>query len=105
MPVAEIGTLVNLLRGGALNTPEDVRCALAVICYGASVLVPVPPRVMTNLIAPMPREEAADHLETLIRPNPGPSGAMRASAAALPWGSILKIVTELLAAWLAAHGG
>lgn len=95
-PGKELEELGNLLTSGgtALNTPEDIRAACVILDYICATFVPVP------------------------TPGPGPIKATLLShvqlgnvllsankATALPWGQMWQLVSAMVAAWIAAHGG
>src|SRR5579864_9603400 len=101
LPAAELLTLEKLLASGGatLNTPEDLRCALAGSCYLAQTFAPPPAPLKAGTIK-VSAAAASAALGGLARGQHTP-----AALKALPWGQVWAIVQALIAAWIAAHGG
>lgn len=92
---AEIPAVVASLRAGKFDAPTDVHAGWVVLGYGLSLTIPVQPPTpfMAGRHASADQLSACldDHLKGVANPT------------ALPWGTILSVLLQLLQAYLANH--
>lgn len=101
-PADEIKVLVNLLKGGAFNTADDVRCAWVVTGYALSQMIPVS---SLKAVPPCTSEKASEYLSALVSAVHGEPDDLRKTLGGVPWQSIVSVILTLIQSWLSQHGG
>lgn len=89
-PTEEVGVLLPILRGKVPPTDQAVQAGWVVVGYGASKLQPA--QVTISAATTVTAESLADQLEA--------AGVLNHASMALPWETLLPILTNLLLTWL-----